>query len=204
MKRKLQTAIYLLLLLFSFEVFSQGTSCATAETISINGACDSGTISDTSQDNLLIDSCPGTFNRQGWYTFTVAGGPQNVTITAVGNNRNIYLQLLSSTSSCTGLAHINCANTTTTTTTNGTQTETISSLLPIGTYYIKVVNVGSNGNLTLTSLCVASPPINNDCSSAASLIVNLNTACSSTTNGSTIGATQSQAGSAGTSDDDVW
>ena len=134
--------------------FGQGTTCATAETISINGACDSGTISDTSQDNPLIGSCPGAFNREGWYTFTVAGGPQNVTITAIGNNRNIYLQLLSSTSPCTGLTQINCANTTTI---NGTQTETISTILPNGIYYIKVVNVGSNGNLTLTSLCVTAP-----------------------------------------------
>jgi hypothetical protein len=134
--------------------FGQGATCATAETISINGACDSGTIIDTSQDNPSIGSCPGTFNREGWYTFTVAGGPQNVTITAIGNNRNIYLQLLSSTSPCTGLTQINCANTTTT---NGTQTETISTILPNGIYYIKVVNVGSNGNLTLTSLCVTSP-----------------------------------------------
>ena len=118
--------------------FGQGATCATAETISINGACDSGTIIDTSQDNPSIGSCPGTFNREGWYTFTVAGGPQNVTITAIGNNRNIYLQLLSSTSPCTGLTQINCANTTTT---NGTQTETISTILPNGIYYIKVVNV---------------------------------------------------------------
>ena len=133
--------------------FGQGETCATAETIYINGACDSGTISDISEDNPFIGSCPGTFNREGWYTFTVAGGPQNVTITAIGNNRNIYLQLLSSTSSCTGLTQINCANTTTG---NGTQTETISTTLPNGIYYIKVVNVGSNGNLTLTSLCVTS------------------------------------------------
>jgi hypothetical protein len=168
MKSKLQTAIFLFLLLFCFEVFSQGTSCATAETIFINGACDSGTITDTSEDNPFIGSCPGTFNREGWYTFTVAGGPQNVTITAIGNNRNIYLQLLSSTSSCTGLTQINCANTTTT---NGTQTETISTTLPNGIYYIKVVNVGSNGNLTLTSLCVTStsPPVNSSCATATSL-----------------------------------
>jgi hypothetical protein len=142
----------IVLFLFVFNSsFGQGASCATAETISINGACDSGTISDTSQDNPLIGSCPGTFNREGWYTFTITGGPQNVTITAIGNNRNIYLQLLSSTSPCTGLTQINCANTTTI---NGTQTETISTILPNGIYYIKVVNVGSNGNLTLTSLCV--------------------------------------------------
>ena len=168
--------------------FGQGATCATAETISINGACDSGTISDTSQDNPSIGSCPGAFNREGWYTFTVAGGPQNVTITAIGNNRNIYLQLLSSTSPCTGLTQINCANTTTI---NGTQTETISTILPNGIYYIKVVNVGSNGNLTLTSLCVTAP-----CStpSAQPTALTFNTLTSTSLNGSFTAASPAPSG----------
>ena len=168
--------------------FGQGTTCATAEIITINGACDSGTISDTLQDNPLIGSCPGTFNREGWYTFTVAGGPQNVTITAIGNNRNIYLQLLSSTSPCTGLTQINCANTTTT---NGTQTETISTILPNGIYYIKVVNVGSNGNLTLTSLCVTAP-----CTtpSAQPTALTFNTLTSTSLNGSFTAASPAPSG----------
>lgn len=159
---------FLLLFTFHFKTYSQGTSCATATSITINGTCASGTISDTTQDAPLIGTCAGTFNREGWYTFTVTSGPQNVTITGIGNNRNIYLQLLSSTSSCTGLAQINCANATTT---NGTQTETISATLNNGIYYVKVVNVGSNGNLTLTSLCVttSTPPGNATCATATSL-----------------------------------
>ncbi|RXR33132.1 hypothetical protein EQG68_06490 [Flavobacterium piscinae] len=55
-------------------------------------------------------------------------------------------------------------------------------------------------NISLTS----APVINNDCSNAINLTVNPNTICSSSTIGSTIGATQSQSGCAGSADDDVW
>jgi hypothetical protein len=167
---KWSTSVWVLFfVLISAFSYSQGTSCATATPITINGTCASGTISDITQDAPLIGTCAGTFNREGWYTFTVSGGPINVTITGIGNNRNIYLQLMSSTSSCTGLSQIGCANTITT---NGTQTETINATnLANGIYYIKVLNVGSNGNLTLTSLCVttSTPPANATCATATSL-----------------------------------
>mgnify|MGYP006170051155 FL=1 len=58
--------------------------------------------------------------------------------------------------------------------------------------------------MTLNSICVTSPPSNNECTGATSLTVNPNNTCSTITNGSTIGATQSQSGCAGTADDDVW
>lgn len=147
-------------LLFCFAFFlviqttlSQGTSCSNATSVTINGLCPSGvTISDGTQNSPNIGTCSGTFGREGWYTFTVSGGPISVNITATASNRNLYLQLISSTSSCTGLAEINCANSVTT---NGAQTETITQTLSNGIYYIKVVNVGIN-NMNLTSLCVTS------------------------------------------------
>ncbi len=168
-KNKFRVSIILILISFIPSLsFAQGTTCATASPITINGACVTGTISDTTQDLPNIGTCAGTFNREGWYTFTVSGGPLNVTITGIGNNRNIYLQLMSSTGACGSLIQINCANTTTV---NGTQTETINTTLNNGTYYIKVVNVGSNGNLTLTSLCITSTaaPTNATCSTATTL-----------------------------------
>ena len=185
--------------LYSSKTIAQGATCATASLITINGACASGTISDTTQDLPNIGTCAGTFNREGWYTFTVAGGPLNVTITGIGNNRNIFLQLISSTSSCTGLSQINCANATTT---NGTQTETINATLNNGIYYIKVVNVGSNGNLTLTSLCVtaSTPPTNNLCVNATSLPCATNNLA-----GTTVGTNSIVNGTAcSMSDNGVW
>lgn len=143
--------IFLLCCFFSKPIQAQGTSCSNATSISINGSCSTGvTISDSTQDLPNIGTCTGTFAREGWYTFTVSGGPSNVTITADSGNRNLYLQLISSTAACTGLTQINCANTNNT---NGAQTETITQTLNDGIYYIKVVNVGSS-NMTLNSLCV--------------------------------------------------
>ena len=55
-------------------------------------------------------------------------------------------------------------------------------------------------NISLTS----EPVINDDCSNAINLTVNPNTICSTSTIGSTIGATESQVGCAGSADDDVW
>ncbi|MDO6596078.1 GEVED domain-containing protein [Oceanihabitans sp. 2_MG-2023] len=164
--------IICLLLLFSTNTFGQGTSCATATTLNIDGVCDSGNISDNTQDLPNIASCNGfaNFKREGWYTFTVTTGPLDINITALSNNRNLFLQLISSTSSCTGLSQINCANNDTAN--NSAQTETINATLNNGIYYIKVANVsGGNNPMTLNSICVTSsaPLANDDCSTATTL-----------------------------------
>jgi hypothetical protein len=194
----------LFLVFFSFNAFGQ-TSCANALPITINGTCITGeTLSDSTADLPALSSCATTvaFRVERWYTFTVTGGPMNVTITAQGNNRDLFLQLISQTAACTGLTQIACANAVTS---NGTQTETISGVsLNNGTYYIKAVNVGSGGTLLLNSLCVTSSFANDDCSGAIGLTVNTGTTCTTTTTGTTVGATQSQAGCTGTADDDVW
>lgn len=156
LKRTIWVCLLLVFFSFNTSMFAQGADCLTATPITINGACLSGTISNTPQDAPTITGCtPGTFRTEGWYTFTVTGGPVNITISAsISNNRNLYIQLISSSSSCTGLANLACANATTT---NGAQTETMTQSLANGIYYIKLVNVGTNGNMTLTSLCVTSP-----------------------------------------------
>ena len=48
------------------------------------------------------------------------------------------------------------------------------------------------------------PPANNDCTGATSLTVNPSTPCVTSSSGTTISATSSAAGCAGTADDDVW
>ena len=178
--------VVLLFAIFSTSIAFGQNDCASAIPITINGACITGdNVTDGTASAPALSSCPtGNFRVERWYTFTVTGGPMNITITAEGNNRNLFLQLISQTGSCTGLAQINCANTTTT---NGTQTETINAgSLGNGTYYIKVANVGSAGNMLLNSICVTSPPANDSCSGA--LTLTSNTTCSATT-GSTTGAT---------------
>lgn len=145
--------IVFLFAIFTSTSFAQGNTCGAATSLTINGSCltsTSNNITNAIQDSPNIGTCPGTFAREGWYTFTVIGGPLNVTITAEADNRNLFLQLISSSSSCSGLSQIDCANNIDT---NGTQTETITSILNNGIYYVKVVNVGSN-NMQLNSICV--------------------------------------------------
>lgn len=148
----------LVFLFFSFTTtsLSQGNTCATAEGLTINGTCDAASIIDNSQDAPNATGCSiGTFRREGWYTFTVPAGPNlSITITANASNRDLFLQLISSTSSCTGLSQINCANANTTA---GAQTETITTTLSPGIYYVKVINNGNNNDMNLTSICVTTP-----------------------------------------------
>ncbi|MGX7666982.1 GEVED domain-containing protein [Flavobacterium pedocola] len=176
-------------LLFTFQIWGQGTQCSNATPITINGACITNhTIVDTGQNAPNVGStgpngsvcATGTFRREGWYTFTVTGGPLNVTITASSADRNLYIQLISQTGACAGIAQIACANNDTNT--NSAQTETISNVsLNNGTYYIKVSNVGNNNDMILNSLCVVSPPANDDCTGAIPLTVNTSGTCTYTT-----------------------
>jgi hypothetical protein len=186
--------ILLIALLFSGVSFGQGATCATATPLTIDGACDAGLINDTTQSlpNISNVGCPtGTFRREGWYTFTVSGGPTDISIVADAGNRNLFLQLISSTSACSGLTQIACSNNN-----NGNyaQNETINTTLNNGIYYIKVVNVGSNGTMTLNSICLFSPPSNDDCAGAIELFSDYT--CNTVT-GSTAGATESLAGCLG-------
>ncbi|MGV7107454.1 GEVED domain-containing protein [Flavobacterium sp. U410] len=157
-KEKVNFLLMLFFIFFSLtnNLFSQGTTCDTATSITINGACitsSTANITDATQNTPTATGCSiGTFRREGWYTFTITGGPLDITITAESNNRNLFLQLISSTSACTGLTQIACANDDTAN--NSAQTETITQTLSNGIYYIKVLNVGGDNNMRLNSICV--------------------------------------------------
>lgn len=206
MEKKYLHITILFFIFFGNWCFGQ-TDCSNATSITINGSCLSASIADTSENAPNVTTAPncspGVFKKERWFTFTVTSGPQDIIITASASSRNLYLQLISGT--CGGtLTQIACANAFTAN--NSAQTETINYTgLANGTYYIKVSNVGNNSsNMNLTSLCVTSPPINNNCSGATGLTVNPTSACSTSTSGTTIGANQSQSECTGTADDDVW
>jgi hypothetical protein len=141
-----------LFLLFSTLTFGQGATCATAETLVIDGACDTST-SLTQTINTAV--CGVTaWRRVGYYTFTVSSGPQNVTITANSGNRNLVLGLFSG--ACASLTNVQCVNADNNN--NSAQTETITANLTNGTYYIAVGNL-TNNDMTLNSICVTTTPI---------------------------------------------
>lgn len=150
----LRNFLVLFFVFISGSGFGQGATCATATSITVNGTCSNGSINNNSEDAPLISTatCSATFNREGWYTFTITTGPVDIMITGTTTNRNLYLQLISSSASCAGLATIACANNINS---DSGQTESIVANLSNGIYYVKVVNVGSNGSMNLSSLCVS-------------------------------------------------
>ncbi|WP_264511000.1 T9SS sorting signal type C domain-containing protein [Flavobacterium sp. N1719] len=159
--------IFFFFLLLTAVVSNAQTNCATAQTLYINGPCVSGTVSDNTQNTPNYGTCPGTFRRERWYTFTVSGSTQTITISASASNQNLALMLISSSSSCTGLTQIACANATDT---NSAHSESITQSLTPGIYYVKVLNVGSNNNMNLTNLCITGPtPTNITCATATNL-----------------------------------
>lgn len=170
MKQFYNYLMFITLLSFTHEINAQN-NCGVALPITVNGPCLSGSVSNGTDDAPLINTCSTglTFRRDRWYTFTVSGGPAAVTIVGTTTNQNLLLQLIGSTGSCAGLSTISCANANNAT--NSPQTETITTgPLANGIYYIKVVNIGNNNNMNLSSLCVtASPPSNNSCITATTL-----------------------------------
>ena len=155
---------YKLLVVFLFlistnTIFGQGTSCANATTLTI-GQCipNSGTININDNTSSYIGAiCGGTFRREGWYQVNVTNAPSLITVSASASNRNLALQFFSGDCSTT-LNQLACVNVDTNN--NSTQTEILQySVTSNGTYYIRVLNVGNNNNMTLTSLCVSSDKV---------------------------------------------
>lgn len=156
MKKFYKTLLLLFLFsLVSYNLFSQGATCGAATAITINGACGSGNITSTTNSGPVPSCNGGTFRREGWYSFTVSSGPQDVIITGITTNRNLTIQTFSN--ACGSLVVTGCSNANNAN--NSAQTETLSLTgLANGTYYIRVSNYGtSNNNMTLSSLCVCSP-----------------------------------------------
>ena len=151
--------LFIIFFLFSSQLFSQGVDCGTSTPLSINGPCDSGDINDATISTLPTGyNCfiTGTaIQREGWYQFTVTTGLTPIQITATGN-RNLALQLISSTGPCAGLAQIMCVNAEPGSG-GSNSTEILTTSLNNGTYYIRVLNVGGNNDMTLQSICITSP-----------------------------------------------
>jgi hypothetical protein len=196
-KKVLNYLLVSFVVLFCTAVQGQGTSCTNATALTINGACATNqTISDNGENapNANASSCFGTgnnFRREGWYSFTVASGPINVTITAISTNRNLLLQLVSG--SCAGtLTETQCANANNAS--DSAQTESITASLAAGTYYIKVSNINGAGgnNMNLSSICVTAPVCTTPSAQPSALV--LSAVTNSSINGSFTAASPAPSG----------
>ncbi len=198
-------SITFVLFIFVIEnnLISQGNTCTGATSVTTNGACTSAaTITDaTINGNPTV--CGGTVSREAWYIFTASG--TTATIVATANNRNVAIELLSA---CGGTV-VGCDNTTT----GGgpdTETLTVTGLTNGTNYIVRIVNVGSNNDMVLTSLCITGPvsaPSNDDPTGATPITPAAS--CSYTTF-TTAGATATSCGTipapgcASYSGNDVW
>ncbi|MEH6535426.1 MAG: T9SS type A sorting domain-containing protein [Psychroserpens sp.] len=175
--------IFLFICSFTQYSFGQGNTCGAATPITLNGACLTPTISDA-VDTAGYPTCGGN-NREGWFTFTVTGGPMDVTVSGIlAGDRDLVLQVFSG--NCASLVSAGCVNAAGNT---GDETLTITNLAN-GTYFLLVADErGGNSDMDLTQLCVTGitiVPANDTCSGATSLTSNAT--CIPTT-GSTTGAT---------------
>lgn len=171
-------------------------SNAIALTVNPDSSCSYTTSSTSEYASQSQTGCSGTADDDVWFSFVALSDIQAITVTP-STMDNVVFQVFSG--SCGSLTSIICRNST-----SGSSVETANATgLTIGnTYYVRVY---SSANLTSQgtfSICVNS--INDNCSGAFNVAVNSNSTCTVSTTGTTIGATQSQSGCAGSADDDVW
>lgn len=177
--------------------------CLGAETIFQQNSVTCGTPTAGFTLNATADApaapCAGVADDDVFYKF-VATSP-NPTITVTGTQGFDPVLNLRDGSGCPGVS-IACSNTTGA---DGTETINATGLTVGATYRVRIYSAGSGSPFMGTfNVCVfglAVPPANDNCVGAIALP---NTSPCTAINGLVTGATQSQAGCAGTADDDVW
>jgi hypothetical protein len=171
--------------------------CSGATSLPCATSALAGTTVNAVSETAPNSSTTGTMGV--WYKFT--GDGSTTTLTVVQGFDTRLLVLTSNTGACGG-TYTTVANVDNITSSNEVATFTATS----GTVYFVYIghyNSTTTGTFTISRTCVT-PPSNNNCSSAPALTINSGSSCSSSTNGTTVGANQSVAACVGTADDDVW
>lgn len=174
---------------------------AIALTINAVGTCTTtrtGSTVSATQSAETAPTCNATgINDDVWYTFVATDANIKFTFTAATNTMAATLytgtpgSLVQVAGTCLSGNNINF------------------TALTVGTtYYARVYTDSSNPTLTNTfTLCAAVAPVapvNDNCAGAVLLTPSATSTCATQTSGTTLGATQSLVGCAGTADDDVW
>ncbi|GGB76063.1 hypothetical protein GCM10007424_15060 [Flavobacterium suaedae] len=179
--------------------------CEGAIALAINNdlSCDNVTAGTTvsATESMESGECNGTPNDDVWFSFTATKTSHLVSITDVtivnGWSSDMYFQVLSGT--CGDMESIKCSD----------PNSVIVSNLTVGeTYYIRVYSYSSTSRQNF-NICVGTlpeAPANDECENAVVLTVSANEDCTDTTEGTTLGATQSMEAEPceGESNDDVW
>lgn len=175
-------------------------NCSGAISLTPSTSC-SATAGTTAAATQSQAGCSGTADDDVWYSFIATGTSHIVTVNP-GTLYDAVFQVFSGT--CAGtLTSLGCTDSTVGV---NTETTTLGGLTVGATYFIRIYSYsGSSSYQGTFTVCVTTPtPSSNNCATAAALTVNPTTTCTINTTGTTVGATQSQAGCSGTADDDVW
>ncbi len=145
------------------------------------------------------------YNDDVWYKFTAIGANHRVALTnIVGDVTDMVITAYGGT--CGALTQVGCAA--------SVNILDLTGLTPGATYYVRVYTNTATLNLFANfTICVGTippPPANDNCANAVGLTVNSTLTCTTTTNGTTISATQSAetpvptCGALNANNDDVW
>jgi gliding motility-associated-like protein len=194
----LKAIFFSAVVLFSITAKSQSNDCSTATPIAVTANCASPTAGTSLGATQSIPGCVGTADDDVWYSFVATGTSHQINVTASGGYDPV-VQLFAN--GCGTLSSLYCQDNFG----NGGAESINATGLTIGvTYRIRIYHYGVGSGTNTFTLCVTNPPAapaNNNCAGATSLTVNA--ACVNTAS-TTVGATQSEIGCAGTADDDVW
>ncbi len=178
--------------------YSQSDGCSAASVLPVTLNCSSPTAGTTVGATQTIVGCVGTADDDVWYKFTATSSNHVITVTPSAGLDPV-VQLFSG--SCSSLISITCMDNGLT---GGTETIYASGLTPGTVYTIRVYHYYSGSGTGTFSVCVTEAPpapTNDNCSNAT--LLNVNSSCVSVA-GTTVSASSSQIGCAGTADDDVW
>ncbi len=178
--------------------FTQSDGCSAATAISVTVGCSSPVAGTTTGATQTIAGCVGTADDDVWYKFTATATNHIITV-APSASLDPVVQLFSG--SCSTLISLKCMDGGLT----GDNEVIYASGLTVGVVYtVRVYHYYTGSGSGDFTICVneAPPAPGNDLCSSATLL-NVNATCTNTA-GTTVSATESQVGCAGTADDDVW
>jgi hypothetical protein len=173
--------------------------CTDAISLTSTTTCNPTTGTSLGATNSITGTCPGNDDDDVWYSFVAVATTHNVIVQGSGGF-DAVIDVRSG--ACTG-TNLSCTDDTGP---DGLETAIASGLTIGDTYFVRVYHYGVGDGGGDFTICVthAAPnlPANDECSGAISITSALT--CNYTT-GSSLGGTQSFAGTcAGNDDDDVW
>lgn len=179
-------------------VLAPNDECITATPLSVGVACNP-TTGDVANATESQAGCAGTADDDVWYSFVVpASGTATIDVQG-STSFDAVVEAFEGT--CGALTSIGCVDGSLT---GELESAALTNGVPGATLYLRVYDYASGLPATTDfTICIydAGGLANDDCSGATSLTVG--TSCLPVT-GDVTGATESQAGCAGTADDDVW